>query len=509
MISNSGRGRKEVTEDAESIMNTFKVFDEDRSGAIEKGELVAVLRRLSLETVDIDELIEAVDVNRDGVVDYEEFVSWVCDPSLAHPVLQEDGYFDTFDFKTALEPMFRCFDRNSDGSISKREFLESYQIMVSCLRMHPGCAGRKDVLDYNAQRQLKLIDGNGDKRVSFDEFLRWQKTLISKSRIPTFQLPVLFEELATSLSIIFEISSTSESGESELDGTLQALQKSISDVADTSRQLYKPEPASVDYGSLWQAAPSAFVMRQLMSLCSKTKGIVLSSCRSEHQSRDAAEALRKRSRASMRRAVSFAVGRILFCIPDPNSTEGNPRWLAQIVKAQSQSSEDIFFYELVDGDTWRELLADEDVAGVQAAFAAMPQAMRLFALLKGHGNMARDMSWFDVEDALERAVSWELLPAIAKLSFEGFILRQVEDHLLEAKSKGVADYQFADLKAAASRKREQLRFTAAGVIKLLSLYKLYNLRDDMWLNILRAGSAAETEEGEPLRIPEFVSLAGM
>ncbi|KAF9649947.1 putative calmodulin [Thelephora ganbajun] len=61
----------------EEIKEAFKVFDRDGSGYISAAELKQVLASLGERLTDdeIDMMIGEVDVDRDGQIDYEEFVN--------------------------------------------------------------------------------------------------------------------------------------------------------------------------------------------------------------------------------------------------------------------------------------------------------------------------------------------------------------------------------------------------------------------------------------------------
>mmetsp|Transcript_890 Transcript_890/g.2052 ORF Transcript_890/g.2052 Transcript_890/m.2052 type:complete len:739 (+) Transcript_890:87-2303(+) len=74
--ASSGHGRESGTK---ATLDAFRRFDADGDGHITREELAAVLKELE-PTVwtdrTIDSLLNAVDTNRDGRIDYEEFVEW-------------------------------------------------------------------------------------------------------------------------------------------------------------------------------------------------------------------------------------------------------------------------------------------------------------------------------------------------------------------------------------------------------------------------------------------------
>ena len=61
------------------IIDTFRRFDENGDGVVSRDELVHVFRRLdpSFDTAAIDGLIQEMDKNKDGKIQYEELISWL------------------------------------------------------------------------------------------------------------------------------------------------------------------------------------------------------------------------------------------------------------------------------------------------------------------------------------------------------------------------------------------------------------------------------------------------
>lgn len=63
-----------------AILEAFKKFDEDGSGAISRDELAQMLKRIDEDIWDdekIDNLLNEADANNDGKLSYEEFVKWL------------------------------------------------------------------------------------------------------------------------------------------------------------------------------------------------------------------------------------------------------------------------------------------------------------------------------------------------------------------------------------------------------------------------------------------------
>eukprot|EP00929_Paragymnodinium_shiwhaense_P044839 TRINITY_DN22993_c0_g1_i1.p1 TRINITY_DN22993_c0_g1~~TRINITY_DN22993_c0_g1_i1.p1 ORF type:complete len:660 (+),score=227.94 TRINITY_DN22993_c0_g1_i1:55-2034(+) len=66
--------------DADRILAVFKRFDLNGDGVIQRSELGTILRAIDPDSWDdgaLDSLLDAIDENGDGGVDYEEFVKWI------------------------------------------------------------------------------------------------------------------------------------------------------------------------------------------------------------------------------------------------------------------------------------------------------------------------------------------------------------------------------------------------------------------------------------------------
>eukprot|EP00092_Neocalanus_flemingeri_P091157 GFUD01115535.1.p1 GENE.GFUD01115535.1~~GFUD01115535.1.p1 ORF type:complete len:153 (+),score=53.11 GFUD01115535.1:136-594(+) len=75
-LSMMARKMREPDRD-EGLQNTFRVFDKDGNGFISPAELRHVMTNLGVKLTneEVDEMISEADMNKDGQVDYQEFVN--------------------------------------------------------------------------------------------------------------------------------------------------------------------------------------------------------------------------------------------------------------------------------------------------------------------------------------------------------------------------------------------------------------------------------------------------
>jgi len=74
-----GVGSGNEMEDMRSIQDAFRQWDVNGDGFITEREMMTVLRHLDqrFSAQDVHAMFKAADANRDGAVDYQEFVAWM------------------------------------------------------------------------------------------------------------------------------------------------------------------------------------------------------------------------------------------------------------------------------------------------------------------------------------------------------------------------------------------------------------------------------------------------
>mmetsp|Transcript_699 Transcript_699/g.2347 ORF Transcript_699/g.2347 Transcript_699/m.2347 type:complete len:237 (-) Transcript_699:202-912(-) len=146
--SNSGTFSFATNSEKETISQkelkrAFASFDRDQSGTIDKDELAAVLKSVGKKVSDkqIDEIMEEIDLDKNGVLDFQEFEYIV-------QVKLEDNLHD----EQSIKELFEFFDRDKDGYIS---FDELYWVLNKKLKIKISREDVQDMLRYGD------LDGNG------------------------------------------------------------------------------------------------------------------------------------------------------------------------------------------------------------------------------------------------------------------------------------------------------------------------------------------------------------
>nr|XP_034984512.1 calmodulin-like protein 3 [Zootoca vivipara] len=128
----------------------FSLFDKDGDGAITTKELGTVMRSLGHNPTEaeLQSIIDKVDANGSGTVDFAEFLSLMAKQS-------RDS-----DSEEEIREAFRVFDKDGNGYISTAELRH---VMTNL--------GEK-LTDEEVDEMIKEADVDGDGRVNYEEFVR-------------------------------------------------------------------------------------------------------------------------------------------------------------------------------------------------------------------------------------------------------------------------------------------------------------------------------------------------
>lgn len=136
------------------LRDMFVALDANGDGLLTIGEMKEGLEKAGLKEIppDLQQIMQEVDSDGSGVIDYTEFLAATLD---RRQYVCEDVCWSAF----------RVFDRNGDGKISKEE-----------LAMVLGDDGVENAVGLKAMADLmKEVDGNGDGQIDFQEFMQMMK----------------------------------------------------------------------------------------------------------------------------------------------------------------------------------------------------------------------------------------------------------------------------------------------------------------------------------------------
>eukprot|EP00931_Biecheleriopsis_adriatica_P059381 TRINITY_DN35528_c0_g1_i1.p1 TRINITY_DN35528_c0_g1~~TRINITY_DN35528_c0_g1_i1.p1 ORF type:complete len:604 (+),score=127.66 TRINITY_DN35528_c0_g1_i1:32-1813(+) len=187
---------------AEEMLKVFKNMDVNQDGVLTRPELTALMKELDVEqwTDDkIESLMGQIDRNRDGIIDYDDFVTWLMSSSARKSdrdaVMSTGKFLLTLEKLKALvgdeaagpilidrmlEKLFDFYDEDDDGLIERLEFIAAEE---KKRRMH----GIFEPLD-RSQRQalikwLQEAGAQGDLvRGLFLEKAEFKEAMIRKAK---------------------------------------------------------------------------------------------------------------------------------------------------------------------------------------------------------------------------------------------------------------------------------------------------------------------------------------
>jgi len=126
----------------------FSLFDKDNDGTITTKELGTVMRSLGQSPTEpeLRDMINEVDADGNGTIDFEEFLSMMS---------KKAGHQDE---DAELQEAFKVFDKDQSGKISKTELR---QVMQSL--------GEK-ISDAELDEMIREADVDGNGEIDFAEF---------------------------------------------------------------------------------------------------------------------------------------------------------------------------------------------------------------------------------------------------------------------------------------------------------------------------------------------------
>jgi len=149
--------RKPTEDELASYREVFALFDQDNSGTISSAELAQVMHSFgqSATKSEIDYIMEKVDRDRSGTIDFEEFVFLMSSRKMDSPGVENPNISDE---DAELWEAFRVFDKDGSGNIS----FEELKLVMTNL-------GER-LTNEELTLMIKEADLDGDNEISFEEF---------------------------------------------------------------------------------------------------------------------------------------------------------------------------------------------------------------------------------------------------------------------------------------------------------------------------------------------------
>lgn len=142
--------RQMADNEIKQLRNIFLELDQDGNGSLSTAELIEGLSRANISQLsneNLQELVQGLDVDGSGMIDYTEFLAATLDRQ-------------QYDSERLCWNAFRVFDRNGDGSITRDELAEVLKSFDPT-----------DMSEEAMNKVMREVDTNGDGAIDFEEFL--------------------------------------------------------------------------------------------------------------------------------------------------------------------------------------------------------------------------------------------------------------------------------------------------------------------------------------------------
>ncbi|KAJ8424973.1 hypothetical protein Cgig2_001828 [Carnegiea gigantea] len=158
----------QLKEDIRNLRGVFEQYDENCDGTIDGEELRKCLRELQVDLADqeTNDLFHSCDVDRNGVIQFNEFIVLLC---IVYLLIKPSGSADTLSrlgspqleatFDTFVEAFF-YMDKNGDGKLNKKDLVMA--LTEAPWERSAGCV---------TKTRFKEMDRDKDGNVGFREFL--------------------------------------------------------------------------------------------------------------------------------------------------------------------------------------------------------------------------------------------------------------------------------------------------------------------------------------------------
>ena len=138
----------------EAIKEAYLTIDTNRDGVISEEELVnAALQQVQhCTTEDIQAIKRVCDLDEDGTISFCEFLE-----------MMAEFEYNKDQSELGLKAMFKAFDRNGDGILSKDEIKRAWKMFIN---------PDEESAENEVNECIERCDINGDGYISYEEFVQ-------------------------------------------------------------------------------------------------------------------------------------------------------------------------------------------------------------------------------------------------------------------------------------------------------------------------------------------------
>jgi len=149
---------------AKDLYQIFKQFDYHKHGHLENEDLLKGLQEsgYNVTAEEVKQLISAVDVDHNGMINYEEFLTTMIDWSLVEQ-------HDSNHFHELVDELFDSLDRNHSGGIEREEMKD--------LMCREGMSD--DECEIMIEQAMDQADAKGDGVIDKEEFFKFVHTEVT------------------------------------------------------------------------------------------------------------------------------------------------------------------------------------------------------------------------------------------------------------------------------------------------------------------------------------------
>lgn len=395
-----------MTPEQKRLKAVFETWDSDGNGTISRLELEKVFTKLGmLDGEQISAMMDAVDRNDDGEIQYDEFVGWVLHGE-GTALMSEQACFD---LELALKPLFKIYDQDGSDVISRKEFSDCHSLLQATFKRvkTEGMPDMSALMTTYEDRVWVVANKDQDEGMSFDEFVGWFRDSIEHSGLDKDRFTALVQTLATLLNSIFAMSTeekrrsmcgiaAGEEHQYRSDPVMDSILQKAGEIGvelftkKNHRRPSKPEGGDDSARfDVWYRIPQSLSMEQLAN---------------KHL--EDVEKLPGQLQAS---------AHVEMCMPETAGAGppgGGQRWLARLIRtsifrtrvngvAPGEPVKEAHFYVLQD-DEWRSL---PDGTTFDETLKALPWDLKLYAMLLTAANFGQSVAYSKVEEILNHVIN--------------------------------------------------------------------------------------------------------